>query len=267
MSSSQPGDRRGYPRPGVFRRHRSRGSGAITVLAGGAVLAAAASLLAAAPALAAHRAGPQVNAPASLTASTSASTSASLFRSTGPVGDVRSPIFPSVVPTTDIVARGLVNCGPATGEVGYSPTISSTGSSRVTEWVSIWFVTTKCTPGPAGGKPVPKTVIGSLAFKAVQGTVCPQFGYLGKGYLHLAYNYPGVPNPMIDPSVGLVTVTQHGPYWELQGPIFAGSYATLAGPNFDGWVKPDLIGGHGCGNGGINSEYIIRSQTPFFRNI
>ncbi len=181
-------------------------------------------------------------------------------------------MFVSVVPTVDIVGAGKIDCGAATGEVGYSPRISATGSKKVTEWVSIWFVATHCSPSkikgrPVIGKPVPKTVIGSLAFKAILGTTCPQFGLLGKGYLHLAYNYPGVHNPMIDPSVGLVTITQSGPYWILNGPIFAGSYPTLAGPNFNAWIKPNLIGGHGCNNGGIDSEYIARAQAPFFRFI
>ncbi len=144
----------------------------------------------------------------------------------------------------DIVGAGKISCGAATGEVGYSPRISSTGSKKVTEWVSIWFVATHCSPSklpgrPVIGKPVPKTV----------------------------YNYPGVHNPMIDPSVGLVTITQSGPYWHLNGPIFAGSYPTLTGPAFDAWIKSNLIGGHGCNNRGIDSEYIARAQTPFFHFI
>ncbi len=261
MSHSQLDDRPGRSLSGLFRRSGG-GSRAITVLAGGAVLAAAGSLLAVAPASAAPSAGQHVSAPAVRTVSVSYA---------GPSRDVRSPMTtPGGPPAADIVGRGLFDCIPATGEVGYSPTISSHGSKKHTEWVSIWFVTTKCQPiptGSTGAKPLPVTVIGSLAFKAVQGTICPQFGYLGKGYLHLTYNYPGVPNPMIDPSVGLVTVTQHGAFWELHGPIFAGSYPTLSGPDFDAWIKPDLIGGHGCGNGGIDSEYISRSQAPYFRFI
>ncbi len=61
--------------------------------------------------------------------------------------------------------------------------------------------------GPAS----PSAVIGSMSFQ-VQANRCPLLGKLGAGTLNLAYNYPPVPNPMIDPSVAPnTTVTQSGP--------------------------------------------------------
>ncbi len=256
MTNPFPSDRcGGEVRPGVHPRHRTRVAGAVSFLASCAMLATTASLLVPVSASAAVQSSQRASAAGSLAAGSTAS----------PAGDVRSPMFPAVVPTVDIVGAGLFNCFVATGEVGYSPTISSKGSKKVKEWVSIWFVATKCAGGSTtGAKPLPRTVIGSLVFKAVQGTVCPQFGYLGKGQLHLTYNYPDVPNPMIDPSYGVVTVTESGPYWELKGSI-AGSYPTLSGPAFDAWLKPNPIGAQSCSSG-LTSEYIARAQTPFLRN-
>jgi hypothetical protein len=228
-------------------RYGSRLTRVIAALGMGAALVASASVLTSVPASAATGARQEVSAVAI---------------PARPAGDVASPMSTTVGPTADIVGKGLLDCRVATGEVGYSPKIISTGSTRTTEWYSIWFDATKCF-GASAAQPVPVTVIGALAFKARQGTICPQFGLLGKGLLYLTYNYPGVPNPMIDPSVGTVTITQYGPYWRIHGTMIAGSYR-VAPYVFDIGIKPNLIGGHGCSNGGIDSEYIARLAAPYY---
>jgi hypothetical protein len=165
----------------------------------------------------------------------------------------------SVVPKTDIVGGGLVTCTVATGEVGYSPASQAGGASPLT--VSIWFVGKDCT----GGQPTPKTVIGSMSFQ-VQENRCPLLGQIGTGTLNLAYDYPPVPNPMIDPSVAPnTTVTQSGPYWVLTGQVTAGSYPDSS-PNLQIWLKPNVIGAQNCKTG-ITSEYIARTQPPGLVNI
>ena len=166
-----------------------------------------------------------------------------------------------VAPTTDVVGAGLVNCATATGEVGYSPTVISSGSLATPETVSIWFVAKKCSAASSTTSPVPTSVIGSISFTASQGNTCPQFGSLGSGTLNLTYNYPPVPSPtMIDPSVATkVSVTQSGPYWDLAGSVTWGSYPDPAGGGFTIDLKPDVIGAQSCKTG-LTSEYIIRAQ-------
>jgi len=150
-----------------------------------------------------------------------------------------SPHRVGVVPTVDIVGAGLVKC---------------------TATVSIWFRATRC----SGGQPAPSTVIGSMSFQ-VQANHCPLLGPIGAGTLNLTYNYPPVPNPMIDPSVAPnTTVTQSGPYWVLTGQVTAGSYPDPS-PILQIWLKPNPIGGN-CATG-ITSEYIARTQPPGLVNI
>ena len=169
-----------------------------------------------------------------------------------------SPHRVGVVPTVDIVGAGLVKCTVATGEVGFSPAAQVGGASPLT--VSIWFKATRC----SGGQPAPSTVIGSMSFQ-VQANHCPLLGTIGAGTLNLAYNYPPVPNPMIDPSVAPnTTVTQSGPYWVLTGQVTAGSYPDPS-PILQIWLKPNPIGGN-CATG-ITSEYIARTQPPGLVNI
>ena len=169
-----------------------------------------------------------------------------------------SPHRVGVVPTVDIVGAGLVKCTVATGEVGFSPAAQVGGASPLT--VSIWFKATRC----SGGQPAPSTVIGSMSFQ-VQANHCPLLGQIGSGTLNLAYNYPPVPNPMIDPSVAPnTTVTQSGPYWVLTGQVTAGSYPDPS-PILQIWLKPNPIGGN-CATG-ITSEYIARTQPPGLVNI
>ena len=169
-----------------------------------------------------------------------------------------SPHPVGVVPTVDIVGAGLVKCTVATGEVGFSPAAQVGGASPLT--VSIWFKATRC----SGGQPAPSTVIGSMSFQ-VQANHCPLLGTIGAGTLNLAYNYPPVPNPMIDPSVAPnTTVTQSGPYWVLTGQVTAGSYPDPS-PILQIWLKPNPIGGN-CATG-ITSEYIARTQPPGLVNI
>ena len=169
-----------------------------------------------------------------------------------------SPHPVGVVPTVDIVGAGLVKCTVATGEVGFSPAAQAGGASPLT--VSIWFKATRC----SGGQPAPSTVIGSMSFQ-VQANHCPLLGTIGAGTLNLAYNYPPVPNPMIDPSVAPnTTVTQSGPYWVLTGQVTAGSYPDPS-PILQIWLKPNPIGGN-CATG-ITSEYIARTQPPGLVNI
>ena len=169
-----------------------------------------------------------------------------------------SPHRTGVVPSVDIVGAGLVKCTVATGEVGFSPAAQVGGASPLT--VSIWFKATRC----SGGQPAPSTVIGSMSFQ-VQANHCPLLGQIGSGTLNLAYNYPPVPNPMIDPSVAPnTTVTQAGPYWVLTGQVTAGSYPDPS-PILQIWLKPNPIGGN-CATG-ITSEYIARTQPPGLVNI
>jgi hypothetical protein len=169
-----------------------------------------------------------------------------------------SPHRVGVVPTVDIVGAGLVKCTAATGEVGFSPAAQAGGASPLT--VSIWFRATRC----SGGQPAPSTVIGSMSFQ-VQANHCPLLGPIGAGTLNLTYNYPPVPNPMIDPSVAPnTTVTQSGPYWVLTGQVTAGSYPDPS-PILQIWLKPNPIGGN-CATG-ITSEYIARTQPPGLVNI
>jgi hypothetical protein len=169
----------------------------------------------------------------------------------------------AVVPTRDIVGRGLVNCAVATGEVGYSPASKAGGASPLT--INIWFVATKCTPAP-GSKtsPVPKSVIGSISVQTKNG--CPLGGTFGQGTLDLTYNYPGVPNPMVDPSSATnVTLFNPGPgispFWTLSpapGPGLVGSYPSTT---FHISFKPNVIAGN-C-TSGLTSEYIARANGPF----
>lgn len=159
------------------------------------------------------------------------------------------------VPTTDIVGIGVFSCGLVTGEVGFSPTEVTGGTAA--ETTSIWFQATQCKPvAGASTKPIPKTVVGSISFTAVNGNACPQIGTLGTGTLNLAYEFPPVPGKMIDPSVASsVTVTQSGAFWDLAGGVGWGSYSPS--PSFSAQLKPIVIGGQTCGNG-LTSEYITR---------
>jgi hypothetical protein len=169
---------------------------------------------------------------------------------------------PAVVPTRDIVGTGLVNCAVATGEVGYSPASKAGGASPLT--INVWFVATKCTPAP-GSKtsPVPKSVIGSISVQTTNG--CPLLATsFGQGTLDLTYNYPGVPNPMVDPSSATnVTLGDAGPFWTLTpapgpNPGLVGSYPSST---FHISFKPNVIAGN-C-TSGITSEYIARANGPF----
>ena len=170
----------------------------------------------------------------------------------------RSPRVPAMTPTSAVVGTGLINCAVATGEVGYSPASISGGTSA--ETVSIWFKATKCSPASSTTTPVPKSVIGSMSFSAIQGSTCPQLGALGSGTLNLAYNYPPVAGTVIDPSVATpVTVTESGPYWDLAGAVTQGSYPDPSPTTFTIDLKPNVIGGQSCSIG-ITSEYIARAQ-------
>ena len=174
-----------------------------------------------------------------------------------------NPSRVAVVPTSDIVGTGLVNCAAATGEVGYSPASKAGGASPLT--INIWFVATKCIPAP-GSKtsPVPKSVIGSISVQTTNG--CPLGGTFGQGTLDLTYNYPGVPNPMVDPSSATnVTLSNIGttPFWTLTpapapNPGLVGSYPSNT---FHISFKPNVIAGN-C-KSGITSEYIARANGPF----
>jgi hypothetical protein len=180
-------------------------------------------------------------------------------------GAPSKPSAPSVTPTKDIVGAGLIDCVVATGEVGYSPATISGGTKG--EKISIWFQLVKCKRASSTSTPLPVTVVGSISFNSVRKSACPQLGYLGEGVLNLSYNFPGVPNPMIDPSVApVVKVTQVGPYWELKGLVTKGSYKDPASKPFFASFKPDVIAPQSCRTG-IDSEYIIRAQTPFIINI
>jgi hypothetical protein len=163
----------------------------------------------------------------------------------------------SVVPTSDIVGAGLVSCALVQGEVGYSP--ASIAGGTAAETVSIWFKATKCVAASSTTKLVPTSVIGSMSFISTEGNACPLTNLFGKGILNLTYNFPPVPNPMIDPSVApTVTVTEVGAFWDLAGPVTQGSYPNVpGGPSFSAVLKPVVIGAQTCGNG-ITSEYITR---------
>jgi len=167
---------------------------------------------------------------------------------------------PTVTPTKDIVGTGLVTCTKATGEVGYSPASQTGATGNLT--VSIWFKATGCSAAAGGASPVPTSVIGSMSVVTQNG--CPLLSTIGTGTLNLAYNYPPVPNPMIDPSVAqTATVSDSGPYWVITGTVNAGSYPSTT---FQAWLKPDVIAPGNC-KSGITSEYIIRDQKPFIENI
>ena len=165
----------------------------------------------------------------------------------------------AAVPQADIVGKGLVRCTQATGEVGFSPAAQAGGSGPLT--VSIWFQASRC----VGGKPTPKTVIGSMSFQTSNACPLPSGPALGKGTLNLTYNYPPVPNPMIDPSVALVTVNQVGPFWRLTGQVIAGSYPDPV-PNLQILLRPVVIGAQNCKTG-ITSEYIASTGGPGLVNI
>ena len=165
----------------------------------------------------------------------------------------------AAVPQADIVGRGLVRCTLATGEVGFSPAAKAGGAGPLT--VSIWFQASRC----VGGKPTPKTVIGSMSFQTNNACPLPSGPALGKGTLNLTYNYPPVPNPMIDPSVAGVTVTQVGPFWKLTGQVTAGSYPDPV-PNLQIVLRPVVIGAQNCKTG-ITSEYIASTGAPGLVNI
>jgi hypothetical protein len=171
----------------------------------------------------------------------------------------RHTVKPAAVPKVDIVGKGIFNCATVTGEVGYSPAIKA--NSRLKERVSIWFLATNCKPAAgAGAQPIPKFIVGALSFpdnNFLNG--CPQLSGppLGVGTLDLAYNFPGVPALMIDPSVApLETVKQLGAFWTISGlpGITDGSYVS---PTFTATIKPNPIGGQNCKTG-ITSEYISR---------
>lgn len=155
----------------------------------------------------------------------------------------------AVVPKVDIVGRGLVRCTQATGEVGFSPAAKVGGAGPLT--VSVWFQASRC----VGGRPTPKTVIGSMSFQT--NNACPLVSppALGAGTLNLTYNYPPVPSPMIDPSVApATTVTQSGALWVLTGQVTAGSYPDGT-THFQIWLRPVVIGAQNCKTG-LSSEYI-----------
>jgi len=164
-------------------------------------------------------------------------------------------------PKVDIVGKGIFSCGLVQGEVGYSPTIKSSGSPKQTERVSIWFKATQCkVVAGTRATPVPKWVIGAMSFvDQAFGTTCPQLSGppLGTGILNLTYNFPGVPVTMIDPSVAPAeSVIAAGPLWNLvsSAGVTDGSYIS---PSFKAQIKPNPIAPQSCPKG-ITSEYIIR---------
>lgn len=167
---------------------------------------------------------------------------------------------PAVTPTKDIVGTGQITCKVATGEVGYSPSSKAAAAGKLR--ISIVFQATGCGPLSTATSPVPQTVTGAMSFTRKNG--CPLFSppILGKGMLTLSYNVFPVPTAMIDPSSGVVTVTQSGPYWILKGTLI-GSYPSTS---FVAVVKPDPIAPGNC-KSGITSEYISRAQTPFISHI
>jgi hypothetical protein len=169
-------------------------------------------------------------------------------------------LAPSVQPKVDIVGKGLFNCTTVTGEVGYSPDIKAPGATTGHERVSIWFVASNCTALP-GQKttPVPKKVVGSMSFLDNFGTTCPQLSgpILGTGIVNLAYNFPGVPVTMIDPSVApAVQVKQVGAFWDFL-PVPGVTDGSYISPKFNAFFKPNPIAPQNCQKG-ITSEYIIR---------
>jgi hypothetical protein len=159
-------------------------------------------------------------------------------------------------PVADVVGTGLVNCAAVTGEIGFSPASIFGGTS--VEVISIWLQGTKCTSvkGSVPAKPLPKTVILSMSFTTTN--ACPLLGVIGGGTANFAYNYPPVPSPMIDPSVGMNVAVTEGPpytlngYWRLLGQVNWGSYPS---PAFQANIHPVLVGGESCQTG-VTSMYV-----------
>jgi len=162
----------------------------------------------------------------------------------------------NATPTKDIVGKGLFNCAVVTGEIGFSPATVASGGTGTTETVSIWFDASKCSAVPGSVvKPVPSTVIGSESFISNLGNFCPQLSppSLGAGTLNLTYNFPPVPNPIVDPTVGQSITVNGAASWTLTGLLNAGSYTPA--PNFTASLHPVLVGAQNC-TSGVNSMFI-----------
>ena len=146
-----------------------------------------------------------------------------------------------------------------TGEVGFAPPSVSGGTSA--ETISIWFVATHC----AGGSPTPTSVIGSIAFPYKPNT-CPLLppNFTTKGILNLTYNYPGGPNPMVEPSVAMPTTVSPGAIWWLKSPKVVGSYPSnsLKIP-----LHPILFAGQTCNSPGVTDMYIADTGGPALTGI
>jgi hypothetical protein len=111
-------------------------------------------------------------------------------------------------------------------------------------------------------------VLGSVTFTDIGdgGTNnCPQIGTLSQtALLGLYYVYPGVPNPMIDPSVVVPVTITGGRFWTITGGAGAvqGSYPTLStSPTFNAELYPVVISPESC-SGGVAAMYIERAQVP-----
>jgi len=164
---------------------------------------------------------------------------------------------PHATPTVDIVGKGFFNCSNVTGEIGFSPTTISTGGPARGDRVSIWFQGTKCAPvAGAVATPVPISVVGSMSFLSTRGNYCPQLGVLSKSaVLNLAYNFPGVPVKMIDPSVAPQETVIGAANWQFPPGgtgVTDGSYVS---PKFYAVFHPILIGPQSCAKG-VTSMYI-----------
>lgn len=179
--------------------------------------------------------------------------------STGIAGASTATPRPAVGPREDIVGTGLVNCGAVTGEIGFSPS-SVTGGTSV-EVISIWLQGSKCVAakGTVGAKPVPKTVVLSMSFTTTN--VCPPNGPIGGGTANFAYNFPPVPALMIDPSVAMNVAVTAGPpasltgIWHLLGQVNWGSYPDPASSLFRATIRTSPIGRESCKTG-VTSLYV-----------
>ena len=152
---------------------------------------------------------------------------------------------------------GLSDCSVVTGEVGFSPKLTATGTKL--EMISVWFQGSRCTPAIKGAatRPVPTTVIGSITYFAKPTRPnCPIKEQEAQGQTDLTYNYPPVPSPtMIDPSaVPATTVTVAGNVWHLRGAVL-GSYPSPPSPLFTALLRTVPIGPENC-KSGFTSLYI-----------
>lgn len=159
-------------------------------------------------------------------------------------------------PTSFVVGTGTVNCKAETGEVGFAPP-SIKGGIQL-ETISIWFVATDC----GGGSPTPTSVIGSMSFTVPHNT-CPLLGTFTKqATLNLTYDYPPVPNPLIDPSVATSATVKSGPgpYWTITSSHIIGSYPISSPTVFKNEFYPTVVAPGNCTPAGVTDMYINRTQ-------